>query len=54
MVVIVHQNLVDKARRWIQVNRTDIGNKFFEDVAETYPGDYFHFMLAWCEEMGGI
>lgn len=43
-----------KAQRWIQANKTDIGNKLYEEVAAAYPGDERAFMFAWCEEFGGI
>ena len=50
--------LISKATRWIEANKTEIGDRFFEVVAEDYvkiwPGEYRPFMLAWCDLFGGI
>lgn len=49
-----NERAIYKARRWIKLHKFDIGKRFFEDVAEEYPGDYRAFMIAWCDEYGGI
>lgn len=46
--------LLEGARMWILTHAEQIGDRFFEDVAEEYPGAFRPFMMAWCEEFGGI
>jgi hypothetical protein len=42
----------------MQANATNIKGRFFEEVADDYekirPGHFRPFMLAWCDENGGI
>ena len=47
-------SLVDSARVWIRTHMDRIGSRLFEDVAKEYPGAFRPFMMAWCEEFGGI
>lgn len=44
--------LVENARTWIRQH--EINGRFFEDVVVEYPGAPRPFMLAWCDEFGGI
>ncbi len=46
--------LIEAARTWIKIHATLIGARFFEDVAKDYPGAFQPFMIAWCDEFGGI
>lgn len=46
--------LIESARVWIRQNIEKIGKRFFEDVVDEYPGAPRPFMMAWCEEFGGI
>ncbi len=46
--------LIENARTWIKIHADRICARFFEDVAEEYPGAFRPFMMAWCEEFGGI
>ena len=46
--------LVENARTWIKTHADLIGSRFFEDVANDYPGPFRPFMMAWCDEFGGI
>ena len=46
--------LVEQAKTWIR-QRPGISEKMlFETAAETYPGAFRPFMLAWADEFGGI
>jgi hypothetical protein len=45
---------IEIARVWIRTHGSLIGTRFFEDVATDYPGAFRPFMLAWCDEFGGI
>lgn len=47
-------SLVENARIWIKMHPDVIETRFFEDVVNEYPGAPRPFMLAWCEEFGGI
>ena len=44
--------LIESARVWIKTHITE--GRFFEDVAKDYPGAFRPFMIAWCDEFGGI
>lgn len=46
--------LIENARTWIRSHNDLIGKRFFEDVAKEYPGASRPFMIAWCDEFGGI
>jgi hypothetical protein len=46
--------LIANARTWIKTHADQIGPRFFEDVVEEYPGAFRPFMVAWCDEFGGI
>jgi hypothetical protein len=47
-------SLIEQARIWIKSHKSLIGKRFYEDVAEDYPGAPRPFMLAWYDEFGGI
>jgi len=46
--------LIEQARTWIKTHAGTITGRLFEDVAEEYPGAFRPFMMAWCDEFGGI
>ena len=46
--------MIEAARTWIRTHSESIGSRFFEAVAEEYPGPFRPFMMAWCDEFGGI
>lgn len=57
--------MIENARTWIKIHadlieksffpQQPIGkNKYFEDWAKDYPGAFRPFMIAWCDEFGGI
>ena len=46
--------LIENARSWLRL-RPGIDSKMsFETAAEIYPGAFRPFMLAWCDEFGGM
>lgn len=47
-------DLIENARIWIRQNADSINGKLFEDAAKGYPGAFRPFMMAWCDEFGGV
>lgn len=45
---------IGAAQIWIKTHSDKINGRFFEDVAKEYPGASRPFMIAWCDEFGGI
>jgi hypothetical protein len=46
--------LIEQARTWLRSRPLLSKKMLFEEAAEIYPGASRPFMMAWCDEFGGI